>query len=174
MSERLFARIPEEWSTAKRFTALVATPLFLLLAIWFWPLAAVVLPVIVVQRRALDLFRLRWYLLAVISFGVVLRILGLVCLSSSLAGSEDPPAILIYLAPLEYPGMQEDAIRTKVSAISRGLDPFGSPLVRSGNAIYSLGPDRSDQGGALAYDPTNGTVSTGDIVIGFEAEMPNQ
>jgi hypothetical protein len=34
-----------------------------------------------------------------------------------------------------------------------------------GTTIYSLGPDQEDQGGRIAYDPTNGTLSPGDIVI---------
>ncbi len=31
--------------------------------------------------------------------------------------------------------------------------------------FYSLGPDLADQRGALAYDPTNGTISPGDITL---------
>jgi hypothetical protein len=31
-------------------------------------------------------------------------------------------------------------------------------------AIWSVGPDGKDDGGAIAYDPTNGTVSRGDLV----------
>jgi len=30
--------------------------------------------------------------------------------------------------------------------------------------VYSLGPDGVDQGGMVIYDPTNGTVSTGDVI----------
>lgn len=44
-------------------------------------------------------------------------------------------------------------------------DPFtGLPLGLSMEAVRSLGPDREDQHGALLYDPTNGTLSPGDVV----------
>ena len=32
-------------------------------------------------------------------------------------------------------------------------------------AIYSPGPDADDDGGIIAYDPTNGTTSSGDIIV---------
>ncbi|MCE5229116.1 hypothetical protein LLG95_05920 [bacterium] len=53
---------------------------------------------------------------------------------------------------------------------SSQTDPFtNQPLktVDSGDStlIYSLGPDGIDQHGALSYDPTNGTISSGDIVL---------
>lgn len=51
-----------------------------------------------------------------------------------------------------------------------GADPFAeeAPLRfrlddEKGFVVYSLGPDRQDGGAAVAYDPTNGTVSAGDI-----------
>lgn len=39
--------------------------------------------------------------------------------------------------------------------------------VREGRGVrlYSFGPDRTDEGGALLYDPTNGMGSGGDIVV---------
>lgn len=40
------------------------------------------------------------------------------------------------------------------------LDASTSPTL-----LYSLGPDLHDQGGALSYDPTNGTLSAGDIIM---------
>lgn len=40
------------------------------------------------------------------------------------------------------------------------LDDVTSPTL-----VYSLGPDRLDQHGALLYDPTNGTMSAGDLVL---------
>lgn len=36
--------------------------------------------------------------------------------------------------------------------------------------VYSVGPDGQDQGGGVDYDPTNGTVSAGDIVV----EVPRE
>lgn len=49
-------------------------------------------------------------------------------------------------------------------------DPFTDAPLRtdtptSPTLLYSLGPDLKDQRGALAYDPTNGTVSAGDIIL---------
>lgn len=49
-------------------------------------------------------------------------------------------------------------------------DPFSDyPILvkQDGDAtvIYSVGPDRQDDGGAVFYDPSNGTMSRGDILI---------
>ncbi|MCE5229118.1 hypothetical protein LLG95_05930 [bacterium] len=49
-------------------------------------------------------------------------------------------------------------------------DPFTKQPLKTvpvGNelCIYSLGPDRADQFGVVSYDPTNGTFSSGDIVL---------
>ena len=38
------------------------------------------------------------------------------------------------------------------------------PDAKPAPLLYSVGPDRLDQGGALVYDPTNGATSAGDIV----------
>ena len=44
-------------------------------------------------------------------------------------------------------------------------DPFADrPLGATADRWYSVGPDAADQQGALSYDPTNGTLSAGDIV----------
>lgn len=50
------------------------------------------------------------------------------------------------------------------------IDPFTATTLRyydsaDRRVIYSLGPDREDQRGALTYDPTNGSFSAGDIMI---------
>jgi HEAT repeat protein len=38
------------------------------------------------------------------------------------------------------------------------------PDAKPAPLLYSIGPDRMDQGGAVVYDPTNGAASPGDIV----------
>jgi len=61
---------------------------------------------------------------------------------------------------------------------AQGLDPAALPedpfvpaqklrsRAEGGAAIfYSLGPDQQDQQGAVAYDPTNGTLSAGDVIL---------
>jgi len=54
----------------------------------------------------------------------------------------------------------------KKDLLAQFQDPFtGRPLVLAPDRIYSLGPDMIDQKGALLYDPTNGTVSPGDIAV---------
>jgi RNA polymerase sigma factor (sigma-70 family) len=46
------------------------------------------------------------------------------------------------------------------------VDPFTSaPLRSTPGQFWSLGPDGVDQQGKLQYDPTNGTMSAGDIVL---------
>lgn len=48
-------------------------------------------------------------------------------------------------------------------------DPWGKPytLYHDGNSIYyySWGPNQSNDGGTVLYDPTNGIISDGDIFI---------
>jgi hypothetical protein len=45
------------------------------------------------------------------------------------------------------------------------VDPFiGEPVRVESGRVWSLGPDQADQGANLVYDPTNGTLSPGDIV----------
>jgi hypothetical protein len=54
------------------------------------------------------------------------------------------------------------------------FDPFtGEPLHMDGEHIWSLGPDTEDQGGLLVYDPTNGTLTPGDIVVPRPLESLN-
>ena len=54
----------------------------------------------------------------------------------------------------------------KKDLLAQFPDPFtGRPLVLTPDRIYSLGPDTTDQKGAVLYDPTNGTVSPGDIAV---------
>lgn len=69
---------------------------------------------------------------------------------------------------LSVPGPQrEEAARKQTLPV----DPFltsASLHLRvhpdGGFVLWSIGPDRIDQSAALLYDPTNGTVSGGDIV----------
>jgi hypothetical protein len=61
--------------------------------------------------------------------------------------------------PLDFQGVVQSGLP---------LDPFTSQPLRFFNAqqsftVYSLGPDHQDQQAQVEYDPTNGTVSTGDI-----------
>lgn len=49
-------------------------------------------------------------------------------------------------------------------------DPFSDEALKrdeqsSGTLIYSVGPDLLDQHGTITYDPSNGTVSAGDIML---------
>lgn len=63
------------------------------------------------------------------------------------------------------------ALRDAVSTAPLVLDPFGygTPIQTTRTAegalrLWSLGPDFSDNSGSVVYDPTNGTVSGGDII----------
>lgn len=49
-------------------------------------------------------------------------------------------------------------------------DPFTNESLKTAQdggetVIYSVGPDKKDDGGAITYDPTNGTFSRGDISL---------
>ncbi len=66
----------------------------------------------------------------------------------------------------------ESAPRSGVDVISAlpevPADPFssGTLLLRPDtNRFYSVGPDETDDGGAVIYDATNGTISSGDILL---------
>lgn len=99
--------------------------------------------------------------------------------STTMRQSDNPLDIII-------PNEPETRTRTlfteaKAGLISKGLgllaantadqiDPFtGNPMnaIRetTSTLIYSIGPDYSDQRGAITYDPTNGVFSGGDIVL---------
>ena len=48
------------------------------------------------------------------------------------------------------------------------VDPFAGDGVsyrRADGRYYSVGPDGVDDGGAVTYDPANGTASAGDIFL---------
>ncbi len=69
---------------------------------------------------------------------------------------------------LDYPAVYERAIYDKfrdLSSFNKG-DPFveGS-FKRKSNAIYSVGPDGLDDHIKILYDPTNGILSRGDILV---------
>lgn len=51
-------------------------------------------------------------------------------------------------------------------AVRTVADPFADkPVTVLADRVYSLGPDQTDQQGATAFDPTNGTLSAGDVVM---------
>lgn len=61
------------------------------------------------------------------------------------------------------PSIWEKAVLDKVDRVKEGRDLFPSDAKNIG---YSVGPDGSDQGGFILYDPTNGVLSPGDILLG--------
>ncbi len=92
-------------------------------------------------------------------------------------------AVILLLAVLGIYNMSAAITRTKVSRTQAELsqyltlratgkqfpqyDPWGSPYSYSsttGFYPYSWGPDLIDDGGLIIYDPSNGTVSRGDIL----------
>lgn len=103
---------------------------------------------------------------------VVLKTIGIVSLSAYLSSQRipaNPPIPLMILAPMVTPGMVEAEIRSRVNSISPDKpDPFTGEALRplpGSNDLYSIGPDRIDQQGALIYNPTNGIISDGDIIV---------
>lgn len=77
---------------------------------------------------------------------------------------------LFFLVALPDQGSYEAAVRvlaTRARCATPGqVDPFSGVLLKTGPAgdVYSVGPDLVDDGALLVYDPTNGTVSGGDIL----------
>lgn len=61
------------------------------------------------------------------------------------------------------PSIWEAALKEKYRMAVAGRDTYRK---FGANKRYSLGPDGVDQNGQLIYDPTNGVVSSGDIILG--------
>ena len=72
------------------------------------------------------------------------------------------PAIIF---PLEYPTLVESEIRIRIARLLKQGDPFGGELREIARERYSIGPDGQDDRLEVRYDPTNGTVSRGDIPV---------
>jgi len=78
---------------------------------------------------------------------------------------------LFFLVALPDQGSYEAAVRvlaTRARCATPGqVDPFSGALLKTGPSgdVYSVGPDLVDDGTVLIYDPTNGTVSGGDILV---------
>jgi hypothetical protein len=54
----------------------------------------------------------------------------------------------------------------KTDVAANIIDPYsGKSFQRSGNKLYGIGPDMKDQKAMTEYDPTNGTISAGDISV---------
>ena len=68
-----------------------------------------------------------------------------------------PATTMEQLAPLVVGGVPTDPFSGK---------PVNFSLLEAkSTTTWSVGPDRTDDSGALDYDPTNGTLSTGDVVL---------
>ena len=65
------------------------------------------------------------------------------------------PAKLADLALADLPQIPADVFAAEKATFKESEKGF-----------YSLGPDRKDNANAIAYDPTNGTLSVGDIALG--------
>lgn len=65
-------------------------------------------------------------------------------------------------------GLYEGIVRHYCNIIKKG-DPYSNKpfMVINGN-IYSVGPDCNDDKLVIIYDPTNGTISLGDIIVPIE------
>lgn len=88
-------------------------------------------------------------------------------------GKIAPPAFPSLLVVCGDVGMIENLVHYHSYRVTRGgieTDPFsGQPLRRSpAGTVYSVGPDRRDDSLAVIYDPSNGTMSTGDVLYGVE------
>jgi hypothetical protein len=64
------------------------------------------------------------------------------------------------------PGLFEYVYSSKYRGIKDLRGPFTGDLLRYADGrLYSVGPNGRDEGGVVAYDPTNGVVSPGDVVV---------
>jgi hypothetical protein len=74
-------------------------------------------------------------------------------------------------APLLDQGLPKDVFVT-TTTLSPGAvqDALRFTRLADGFAVYSVGPDERDNGATLDYDPTNGTLSAGDLAIRIPKE----
>ncbi len=77
-----------------------------------------------------------------------------------------------YIVKKSFPKNNEDLM--KYFGNNLPIDPFTKNPIRfiTGEnefIAYSVGPDNIDDGAAFSYDPTNGTISSGDIIINVPA-----
>lgn len=61
----------------------------------------------------------------------------------------------------DYPGLLNDLVPKYLPDLPE--DPFGQKYKGINHLFYSVGADGVDQNTAILYDPTNGTISSGDI-----------
>jgi hypothetical protein len=75
---------------------------------------------------------------------------------------------LLYLEQHRFAASQAElAARLAVEPLDPFLNRPLKILVAAGNTsttLYSLGPDKTDQHAQIEYDPTNGTISAGDVI----------
>lgn len=73
-----------------------------------------------------------------------------------------------------WPAAATDLLEPPATALPD--DPFapGSPVrfmaEPNGFTLYSIGPDKHDDGGTITYDPSNGSFSAGDVVLRMRVE----
>ena len=72
-----------------------------------------------------------------------------------------PPARMADLVPSLLPEVPVD----RFAKGKEKNDKSEKQTYGEGTVWYSIGPDGLDQKGALVYDPTNGTISPGDVVL---------
>jgi hypothetical protein len=87
-------------------------------------------------------------------------------------------ALTIATAQVRAYRVEKGSLPTSLSAlgevgVSPPADPFSNTTIKyrvSGNSgiLYSIGPDLIDNGGSPDYDPTNGTISAGDIAVSVQ------
>ena len=70
------------------------------------------------------------------------------------------PATAIPTRDVDFEAILNNPWRDPFTAEMFLLDSLTSPTM-----IYSPGPDLTDDRGAVQYDPTNGTISPGDLSI---------
>lgn len=107
--------------------------------------------------------------LALVVGGASLRTLFSLILLLGIGGSpgiwlrEDGSPLLLLVIGTDNGLIEKYALK---GPFYRGDDPIeGRPFRQQGAVVYSVGPDMTDQRGALSYDPTNGIYSAGDIVL---------
>ncbi len=83
--------------------------------------------------------------------------------------TRDHPNISFLLLGSEG-GVLEGIVRHYCTIMKTG-DPFSGTYFKSQDGIlYSVGPDGKDDKLHIIYDPTNGTISRGDIIVPVEKE----
>ena len=104
---------------------------------------------------------------AIARYGILLSLYCFCAYSVAiLPGYDSPLYFLCIVSGPESGGVVELGISQRVANQGQAQkDLFGGEALKIREFEYSVGPDGIDDLGLISYDPTNGVISGGDIIV---------